>query len=190
MLRLLTLLTIATLAQGATAQTFLDGLRNTTGPSGAVVTVTQSKEIDRLVNGTKTTTSTTSASSSSAAAATTKPTTTKPATTADDDDSLTTDEGDASSTITGTTHKIQGYRVQVFAGGNTRDDKNKAYKAGDFMKKYFPEQPVYVHFYSPRWKCLIGNFRTYNEAAEVMSEVRSVGYRQACVVKAKIVVTE
>lgn len=85
-------------------------------------------------------------------------------------------------------YTTNGYRVQVYAGGNTRADKNRAYDAGSVMRSCFPDQPVYVHFYSPRWKCLMGNFRTYAEAAELMREVREIGYPAACVVKGKITV--
>ena len=57
-------------------------------------------------------------------------------------------------------YKVNGYRVQVFAGGNSRADKIKAQNAGNSVKQAFPSQPVYVHFYSPRWICRVGNFRT------------------------------
>lgn len=85
-------------------------------------------------------------------------------------------------------YKVNGYRVQVFAGGNSRDDKLKAQKAGNDVKRAFPEQPVYVHFYSPRWICRIGNFRTYEEANSVLRHVKGMGYKQACIVSGKITV--
>ena len=47
--------------------------------------------------------------------------------------------------------KVAGYRVQVFAGGNTRNDRIKAERIGSEIKGLFPGVPVYVHFYSPRW---------------------------------------
>lgn len=85
-------------------------------------------------------------------------------------------------------YKVNGYRVQVFAGGNSRDDKNKAQKAGNEVKAVYPELPVYVHFYSPRWICRIGNFRTYEEANTVLRQVKKMGYKQACIVSGKITV--
>lgn len=85
-------------------------------------------------------------------------------------------------------YKVNGYRVQVFAGGNSRTDKQKAQKAGDDVKMALPEIPVYVHFYSPRWICRIGNFRTYEEANSVLKQVRELGYKQACIVSGKITV--
>ena len=83
-------------------------------------------------------------------------------------------------------YKVNGYRVQVFAGGNSRDDKTKAQQAGNKVKAAFPDIPVYVHFYSPRWICRMGNFRSYQEANAVLAQVRKMGYKQACIVSGKI----
>ena len=83
-------------------------------------------------------------------------------------------------------YKVNGYRVQVFAGGNSRDDKIKAQNAGNAVKKAFPSQPIYVHFYSPRWICRMGNYRTYQEANAILTQVRKMGYKQACIVSGKI----
>lgn len=85
-------------------------------------------------------------------------------------------------------YKVNGYRVQVFAGGNTRNDKIKAQNAGNAVKQAFPSQPVYVHFYSPRWICRMGNYRTYEEASAILHQVRKMGYKQACIVSGKITV--
>ena len=84
--------------------------------------------------------------------------------------------------------KVSGYRIQAFAGGNTRADRVKAEQAGNKLKNTFPDQPVYVHFYSPRWICRMGNYKTYNEAAKLLKQVRKLGYPQACIVKGKITV--
>ena len=83
-------------------------------------------------------------------------------------------------------YKVNGYRVQVFAGGNSRADKIKAQNAGNAVKMAFPSQPVYVHFYSPRWICRVGNFRTYEEANAILHQVKKMGYKQACIVSGKI----
>ena len=84
--------------------------------------------------------------------------------------------------------KVAGYRVQVFAGGNTRNDRMKAERIGSEIKSLFPGVPVYVHFYSPRWICRMGNYRTFNEANSYCKKVKAMGYKQACVVKGKITV--
>lgn len=85
-------------------------------------------------------------------------------------------------------YKVNGYRVQVFAGGNSRNDKLKAEQAGNAVKRAMPDQPVYVHFYSPRWICRVGNYRTYEEANNVLRQVQKLGYKQACIVSGKITV--
>ena len=85
-------------------------------------------------------------------------------------------------------YKVTGYRVQVFAGGNSRNDRLKAEQTGNALKMSFPEQPVYVHFYSPRWICRMGNFRSLGEAQKFLSKVKAMGYRQACLGKGQITV--
>ena len=85
-------------------------------------------------------------------------------------------------------YKVTGYRVQVFAGGNSRNDRLKAEKTGSEIKSLFPGVPVYVHFYSPRWICRMGNYRTYEEAHEVLNRVKDMGYQSAIIVKGKITV--
>lgn len=86
--------------------------------------------------------------------------------------------------------KVTGYRVQAYAGGNTRADKQKAQQIGDAIKMRFPDQPVYVHFYSPRWICRVGNYRSYSEASHMLTAIKKMGYKGATVVKGKITVFE
>ena len=85
-------------------------------------------------------------------------------------------------------YKVTGYRVQAYAGGNSRNDRQKAEQIGNAIKMKYPTQPVYVHFYSPRWICRVGNFRSYEEAARMLEQVRAMGYKSAIVVKGKITV--
>lgn len=93
---------------------------------------------------------------------------------------------DTSKKVMRRSYKVNGYRVQVFAGGNSRADKLKAQQAGNAVKRAMPDQPVYVHFYSPRWICRVGNYRSYQEANRVLMQVKKLGYRQACIVSGKI----
>lgn len=93
---------------------------------------------------------------------------------------------DTSKKVMRRSYKVNGYRVQVFAGGNSRADKQKAQQAGYAVKRAMPDQPVYVHFYSPRWICRVGNYRSYQEANRVLMQVKKLGYRQACIVSGKI----
>ena len=84
--------------------------------------------------------------------------------------------------------KRQGYRVQVYAGGNSRDARVKAERTGREINSLFPGEPVYVHFYSPRWICRMGNYRTYEEAHQKLNAVKKLGYQSAIIVKGKITV--
>ena len=85
-------------------------------------------------------------------------------------------------------YKVTGYRVQAYAGGNSRNDRLKAEEIGNAIKMKYPDQPVYVHFYSPRWICRVGNYRSLAEAQRMLAKVRAMGYRQASIVKGKITV--
>ena len=85
-------------------------------------------------------------------------------------------------------YKVTGYRVQAYAGGNSRNDRLKAEQIGNALKMNFPDQPVYVHFYSPRWICRMGNYRGIGEAQKMLAKVKALGYRQACLVKGQITV--
>ena len=164
----------------ASAQKFLDDLTNDRQGEGKV-TVSESSEIDELVNGKE------------------MPATpiTTTATTEEKKPEVVTRTETASSTTTETTidtrkkvmknsHKANGYRVQVFSGGNTRADRVKAEQIQGAMKVAFPGQPVYTHFYSPRWICRMGNYKTYAEAEKYLKQVKAMGYKQACIVKGKI----
>ncbi len=85
-------------------------------------------------------------------------------------------------------YKTTGYRVQAFAGGNSRRDRQKAERTGNALRQLFPEENVYVRFYSPRWVCRVGNYQTYEEAHEMMLNIRKMGYESATIVKGKIIV--
>lgn len=85
-------------------------------------------------------------------------------------------------------YKVNGYRVQAFAGGNSRQDRQKAENIGNKLKMAFPTEPIYVHFYSPRWICRMGNYRSYEEANKILKQVQRMGYKQACLVQGKITV--
>lgn len=99
-------------------------------------------------------------------------------------------DGDTTTVMPSTRHgyKTTGYRVQAFAGGNTRKDRQKAERTGNAMRQLFPGEDVYVRFYSPRWVCRVGNYRTYEEAHEKMVTIRKMGYETATIVKGKIIV--
>ena len=164
------------------------------------VTVHESRAIDELVNGKTTETQPTKP------ATTTTVTPQKPADKKDNEtaskqdkttEKLSDTAGQATVIVPDTAdhrkiikngYKVTGYRVQVFAGGNSRYDRLKAEKTGSEIKSLFPDVPVYVHFYSPRWICRMGNYRTYEEAHEILKRVKDMGYQSAIIVKGKITV--
>ncbi|MBO4850033.1 MAG: SPOR domain-containing protein [Prevotella sp.] len=84
--------------------------------------------------------------------------------------------------------RVTGYRVQVFAGGNTRNDRAQAQEVGAKLKTQIPGTPIYVHFYSPRWCCRCGNYLNQEEANRMMKRLSKLGYKSACVVKTTITV--
>lgn len=191
------------------AQKFLDSLRKSEPGQGSV-TVIQSQEIDKLVNGSEKkpesnatiehsanaqqhnnaeqthnnatqqhehekheTTHTNSTQHENSATTTTPTTTEEPVI-------------DTRKKIMRNSYKTQGYRIQVFSGGNSRADRRKAETAGTIMKANFPYEPIYVHFYSPSWKCRMGNYKSLEEARRLLAQVKKLGYRQACIVKGTI----
>lgn len=83
-------------------------------------------------------------------------------------------------------YKTTGYRIQVYSGGNKREDRAKCDQIAQRVKTRFPELPIYVHFYSPSWKCRVGNFTNLNEAQSVLAQIKGMGYTQACLVKGTI----
>ena len=155
------------IASIAEAQTFTQHLQKTQ-PGKANVTVKQSHEIEELVNNANVSARKQDQANKPAA---------NPQTPKQNNNTPIKKQND---------HKVNGYRVQVFAGGNSRNDKIKAQNAGNAVKQAFPSQPVYVHFYSPRWICRVGNFRTYEEANAILHQVKKMGYKQACIVSGKI----
>lgn len=184
------------------SQTFLDSLRKDEPGKGSV-SVTQSPEIDNLVNGTGQDHS--GSTAKEGAGHTRQSSATQQHHEDGKHDSASseshTHEGTSSTTPSTTTeetvidtrkkvmrnsYKTQGYRIQVFSGGNSRADRQKAESAGMVMKSNFPTEPIYVHFYSPSWKCRMGNYKTLEEAQRMLAMVKKLGYKQACIVKGTI----
>lgn len=226
----ISLLALLYTALGADAQTFLQTIQQKS-PGKASVTVTQSKDIDELVNfadvsgrkqvvkhpvsapATASATDRNAADKRHAATAPADDTTRRnqqtppakkdtdiqhPADTQhhaearqpkDEADGMDIPTVDMRKKMPRRSYKVDGYRVQVYAGGNSRQAKEQAQKAGNAIKMAMPDQPVYVHFYSPRWICRVGNYRSYEEANKVLKQVKALGYTQACIISGKITVT-
>ncbi len=85
-------------------------------------------------------------------------------------------------------HKIKGWRIQVYNGGNKRIDREKAEELGQKVKKHYPGMPVYVHFYSPRWMTMCGNFVTHKDAEPYKTRLLNLGFKNVSIVRQQIVV--
>ena len=193
MSRLLAIILVAIIGSltSARAQNFMQHIRKTEAGKGTV-TVTQSEEIDRLVNGKVQT------PAADARKPGDKPVAAhgdKPHKDAPHSPSVNHNENeeetpavDMSKKVMRNGYKINGYRVQAYAGGNTRQDRIAAERVRNAIKMKFPNQPVYVHFYSPRWICRVGNYRNYEEAAWMLGQLKKMGYKSATIVKGKITV--
>ncbi len=80
-----------------------------------------------------------------------------------------------------------GYRIQIYSGDNSRQARQKAYQLGYLFKSYFPDIPVYTHFYSPHWVCRAGDFRTIGEARSVLGKMRYIkGLSGAAIIRSTI----
>ena len=167
------------------------------------VTITQDKAIDELVNDPQTAVSNQTTQSAQSTQSTQSPqqqktteqqqkpdsgTTQRPVVAEKGQQSDSTAIDDGRKKIMKGGYKINGYRVQVYAGGNSRDARIKAERIGREINSLFPGEPVYVHFYSPRWICRMGNYRTYEEAHQQLRAVKNLGYSSAIIVKGKITV--
>ena len=202
---IITILSIGCLLAANAQSSFTQRLQEEKQGEGKV-TITQDKAIDELVNGPQTTVSTQQQKTitpqtppkkeaDNKTTATTeqqhKPDsekTQRPTVTERTQQSDTTAIDDGRKKVMKSGYKINGYRVQIFAGGNSREARIKAERIGKEINALFPGEPVYVHFYSPRWICRMGNYRTYEEAHQQLRAVKKLGYSSAIIVKGKITV--
>jgi len=193
MRRLILLTTLcAGILLNASAQTFTQHVQQQKAGQGTV-TIHESQEIDQLVNSvilgtTATPTKPATPTSPTKSANPTKATSPTTPTTTGNDTTPEEDPVDLTKKIRSGGIKVNGYRVQAFAGGNSRKDRQQAESVGNQIKSNYPEVPVYVHFYSPRWICRVGNYRTYEEAHQMLLSLRKMGFTEAIIVKGKITV--
>lgn len=83
--------------------------------------------------------------------------------------------------------KSAGYRVQVYAGNNTRQAKNEAYAVATAIKELFPELTVYTFFTPPRWLCRAGDYRSIEEADAMMRRLRATGeFKEVSIVRDQV----
>lgn len=71
------------------------------------------------------------------------------------------------------TTQVEGYRVMVYSGNNSRTAREEANKWAQFMRENFPGAEVYVVFESPIRSCQYGDYRTREEAEAVMYKLKA-----------------
>ena len=173
----------------ASAQTFTQRIQEKGRAGEGTVTVTHSKAIDDLVNKASEPQQPAQPKTEPAAPVPKKP----EAESKQQEqvrDTIAVQQIDANRKVMTNGYKVDGFRVQAFAGGNQRKDRQKAEQIGNTIKTAYPAVPIYVHFYSPRWICRVGNYRTYEEASEMLKNIRALGITGASIVKGKITVQD
>ena len=83
--------------------------------------------------------------------------------------------------------KARGYRVQVYAGNNSRIARQEANDVAEQVKAEFPELPVYAFFQPPRWLCRVGDYRSIEEADAAMRRLKATGkFKEVSIVREQI----
>lgn len=83
--------------------------------------------------------------------------------------------------------KARGYRVQVYAGNNSRMARQEANDVAEQIKVEFPELSVYAFFQPPRWLCRVGDYRSMEEADAVMRRLKTTGkFKEVSIVREQI----
>ena len=83
--------------------------------------------------------------------------------------------------------KARGYRVQVYAGNNSRIARQEANDVAEQIKIEFPELPVYAFFQPPRWLCRVGDYRSIEEADASMRRLKATGkFKEVSIVREQI----
>lgn len=68
--------------------------------------------------------------------------------------------------------KMRGFKIQAFAGNNQRNSKNEAYYKQRLINSSYPDQETVVLFDAPFWRLRVGNFKTREEAQEVLNNMK------------------
>lgn len=85
------------------------------------------------------------------------------------------------------TLKARGFRVQVYAGNNSRQARNEANRVAQKVKEEFPDMPVYTYFQPPRWLCRVGDFKSMEEAHVAMRKLKGTGnFKEVSIVREQI----
>lgn len=83
--------------------------------------------------------------------------------------------------------KSRGYRVQVYAGNNSRQARDEANAVAEKVKEKFPDMPVYTFFQPPRWLCRVGDYKSIEEAHVAMRQLKADGnFKEVAIVREQI----
>ena len=75
--------------------------------------------------------------------------------------------------MAGEVQQVEGYRVLVYSGNNSRQARDEANAMAEYMRANYPGAEVYVVFESPIRTCEYGDFRTREEAELLMYRLRA-----------------
>lgn len=174
----LALLILLSLYPASAQQRYTDLLQKSV-PGQGKITLYQSEKIAALVNGTLPAKTTPSAGRQAASASSS----------VNRQQPDTVDTASASIRTNGQKMRVNGYRIQVYSGDNSRKGKTEATAMGRRVKGMFPELTIYTHFASPHWICRVGDFRTYEEANEYFQQMKDSGqFAEAVLVRCKVTV--
>ncbi|MDD2559359.1 MAG: SPOR domain-containing protein [Bacteroidales bacterium] len=83
---------------------------------------------------------------------------------------------------------MNGWRIQIFSGNNQATAKEEAFRKEAIIKAKLPELNTYVMYNAPFWRVRVGDFFTYEEAYEVLLDLRDnyVFGREMSIVREKI----
>ncbi len=85
--------------------------------------------------------------------------------------------------------KTAGYRIQVYAGNNTREAKSQAEQTALEIAKYFPGITIYTPFLSPRWICRVGDFTSIEEADAMLRDIKKLKkFREVAIVREQVLI--
>ena len=89
--------------------------------------------------------------------------------------------------MAGEVQQVEGYRVLVYSGNNSRQARDEANAMADYMREKYPGAEVYVLFEPPIRSCLYGDYRTREEAEAVMYKLKATRrFREISVKKCMI----
>ncbi len=88
---------------------------------------------------------------------------------------------------------MAGYRILIFSDNNSRTAKSEARAKARNISAVFPHYRTYVTYNSPYWRLKVGDFRTNQEAAKAMDEIKKefpTYSREIRIVRDRINITE